>query len=104
MTSYRTSITDAHVEKMARAMILIAGGEPDLMVYVGEPQMFGTPMGAVSVPPAGEPVAMWTLYTGSARKALEIAQGIVEDQFGAVTFNSASEPVAVSMVKPEVAA
>lgn len=68
-----SEITEAQVEQMSRAMIEHGGGIPDLMVIPGEPQMFGTPKGPVFSAGAVPPVPMWTLYTGSARLALELA-------------------------------
>lgn len=72
-------ITEAHVERMARNMLVVAGGNPDMLVFVGEPQMFGTPQGPVFTQPTTAAVPMWTLYTGSARTALEISQSIVAE-------------------------
>lgn len=86
-----TQISDELVEKMAKEMILLGGGQPELPIFKGEPRMFGTPQGPVFQAPIDQPVPMWTLYTGSARKALEMAQGILEDAMGAVSIGGADE-------------
>lgn len=72
-----SNFTDAHVEEMAKAMIRSGGGNPDLMVHVGEPSAFGTPEGVAHAVFPGPGVPMWTLYKGSARKALEIASSVL---------------------------
>lgn len=72
-----SKFTEAHVEKMARAMIVNGKGNPDMLVHVGEPTAFGTPEGVAHAAFPGDPVPMWALYRGSARKALEIASGVL---------------------------
>lgn len=72
-----SQFNETHVEEMAKAMIRAGGGNPDILVHRGEPNMYGTPDGVAHAAFPGEPVPMWTLYTGSARKALEIASGVL---------------------------
>jgi hypothetical protein len=72
-----SQFSDAHVEEMAKAMIRNGGGNPDILVHRGEPNMYGTPEGVAHAAFPGEPVPMWTLYQGSARKALEIASSVL---------------------------
>ena len=101
MSEFNDAITDAIVERMARAMIEHGGGIPDLMVHPGEPQIFGTPRGAVFRAAGSDPMPMWTLYTGSARLALELAVGIMRAEDTAqVRQVFPVSPVAVAVTNP----
>jgi hypothetical protein len=62
------------IEKLARSLIECGGGDPNQMIQVGRPTIYGTPQGeAFSVTPsAAEP--LWWSYKGAAKLALEMAR------------------------------
>ena len=93
---YKTNITEAMVEQMAREMIISGRGDPCMRVFKGEPRAFATPIGTVFLAPPEAPVELWTLHVGIARRALEVAQRVVEDSLGTLTFSSETDMVTVT--------
>lgn len=77
-------MTEELTEKIARAIILACKGDPDLIVQLGTPNVYGTPNGDVFAvnPSAGLP--MWRMYQGMAKTVY----GIVKDVDAAEKINS----------------
>lgn len=82
--------TDAEVESMARQMVELGGGNPDMMVTPGAPEVYGTPVGpAVAIAGLGA-VKMWTLYREGARRSLEMAYRVIQRRAEVPTAESAA--------------
>lgn len=67
---------EPRIEKMARALLKAGGADPDQLVQVGRPQMYGTPQGEAFavVPEAATP--LWRMYITAAKTTFEIVEGI----------------------------
>lgn len=64
------------VEKMARAIVETFGGNPDMPVQAGAPQVYGTPAGECFAVAPGAHIPLWRQYIHAAQKMLTVSRSI----------------------------
>lgn len=74
--AYQLTAIEPAVEKMARLMVEQGGGNPDMMMQPGTPQVYGTPSGDVFTVAPGSEQPLWRFFISSARKMLELCREV----------------------------
>lgn len=64
------------VATMARTIVETFGGNPQLMVQPGSPQVFGTPSGECFAVQLGSEIPLWRQYIAAAEKMLAACRAI----------------------------
>tara|TARA_R110000787_G_scaffold139611_2_gene253258 strand:- start:4936 stop:5202 length:267 start_codon:yes stop_codon:yes gene_type:complete len=71
-------VFEKDVEEFAKHLVTNGGAEPETLVQMGKPMIYGTPEGdAVMVNPGSEQ-PLWQLYVAPARVALHLAKEKLE--------------------------
>lgn len=69
---------DADIEWLAKQLITMGGSDPNTLVQVGQPHVYGTPNGPAFMVLPGAETPLWRLYIPAARAALDLATGLVK--------------------------
>ena len=63
--------TPAEIEHLARELLKLGGSDPDTLVQVGEPHIYGTPHGRAFMVMPEAATQLWRLYIPAAKSALD---------------------------------
>lgn len=67
-------VIEFEVEKMARTIVTAGGLDPDTLVQLGDPRVYGTPLGRAFMVMPGAEEPLWRSYVPMARASLALAR------------------------------